>query len=308
MITYLQDVVGDWSQFKVALAGTYLGFRVGPDGGVRASWAAPLAKFRERAHALGAAGLAPSLGCRLYARNVSPVLSYVEQLCEAPPELRVAEQSACEKLHHAPHNMFSGDSRYYLQQSGLMQFGSLAVRGTAARIRTALSTCTAWRREHQLLTRARLEDGPGTNQAAAPDKLVDFPNWSSRAFADVLFDASRHWAAAASAPTNKGLQAAIAKKLAPATLASDLAVEMLPRLRRFLAPLAFSDEYLLPQLRATLDVVRPLAPSIGWALVRTWANGWITTSRTGTKNQPCCFGCPWHYDGNNTDRLDHYVT
>ena len=64
--------------------------------------------------------MAPSLGARLYEMNVSPTLSYVEQLCPPPPSIETAEKSAIEKTMHAPHNSFVGSSAFYLEQAGMI--------------------------------------------------------------------------------------------------------------------------------------------------------------------------------------------
>lgn len=252
--------------------------------------------------------MAPSLGARLYEMNVSPTLSYVEQLCPAPPSVETAEKSAIEKTMHAPHNSFVGSSAFYLEQAGMVPFSSILVRGEAARVRTAALTCTCWRQEWELLSSARLELGPMINRSIHPPHgLKDYPKWKSEAFVDVLERASRQQYNVEPSVERKGFQAAVVKVVKAAHFPSDLAAEVAPRLYRFLAREAFPEEYLLAEVRATLKHARRMAPSVGWALLRTWLNSWVTSSRVGAQTSNCKFGCARGDDDNETDRLNHYV-
>ena len=56
-----------------------------------------------------------------------------------------------------------------------------------------------------------------------------------------------------------------------------------------------------------MKVAAKQPPSIGAAITKTWANGWVTDSRVGASN---CSPCRLGYDPddpNSTDRLNHYL-
>jgi hypothetical protein len=304
--SFLKFYVPAWAKFRIEKWGEYLGFRVGHEGGTISSWEKPLNKFRTRTEELSAAGIAPSLGARFYATNIAPTLAYVEQLCAPTPKVLKAEQSAFEKTTKAPHNTFANKAAFYLGEAGMVPFKSLELRGLAARYRAARTTCTCWSAEWEALCAARWEYGPLANRVVKDKRhWKDYGRWNSEAFVDVLaraydFDFPLD-------DMRKGLQAAATKALAPVLFPSDLATEVAPRLFRFLAPEAVSWDYLVGQLRVTLGFAKKLAPSIGWALLRTWLNGWVTASRVGAQKRPCKFGCNFREGSLKYDRLDHYL-
>ena len=191
IVKYIKRWVPQWSEFQVASSGEYLGFQIGPSGGAIQSWAKPLAKYESRVAEVAASGLSASASTTIYNTKVATVTSYVEQLCALTTAMRKAEASAMEKMLHAPHNSIPKQAAALLDQSGMRKFIDLETRAKAAQFRTAVKTCTCWRDELVMLDAARLEHGPGINQAVNKgDTLHDFPWWASEAFADVLKRAS----------------------------------------------------------------------------------------------------------------------
>ena len=161
-----------------------------------------------------------------------------------------------------------------------------------------MRTCTCWRDEWQSLSATRFEHGPMANRAACDHKLLkDYPRWATEAFVDVLARAASWDLDISLGSQRKGLQAAAAKVIAISRFPADLASEITPRLHRF--------HYLTDQIRITFGVVKNMAPSVGWALIKTWLNSWVTASRVGACPRRCKFGCP--SSANNMDRLNHYV-
>ena len=307
MARYVKGTVPAWKDFKIKSCGTYLGFEVGHTGGTFASWRRPLEKFSTRAKELGACGLAPSVGTRLFEQNVSTTLAYVEQLCEPPSALKAAVQSAIERTMHAPHNTFPGNSAFCVGEAGMVSFTSLVWRGTAARIRAASITCSEWRVAWAELDLARREYGPACNQVANLEQLVDFPRWQSCAFVDVLARASLRDFGEADKSKKKGLQAAVAQFIKPVFFPGDLADEVAPPLERYFAKFLFEGDLLKVATRETRTVVKNMAPSTGWALLRTWLNGWITSTRFGNPDAGCKFGCRVEEDDGSADRVPHYI-
>ena len=106
--------------------------------------------------------------------------------------------------------------------------------------------------------------------------------------------------------SSSNLQADIARKFSFSHFPLDLATLLLPRVRKYLSPIAFDDASLLRSMRSSLAASKRLPPSIGWNLVRCWTNAWCTDSRVGVaKDAPCRFGCA--RDEGGSDRLLHYV-
>jgi hypothetical protein len=87
----------------------------------------------------------------------------------------------------------------------------------------------------------------------------------------------------------------------------DLADEVAPRLERYFAKLLFEGDLLKVAIRETLTVVKNMTPSIGWSLLRTWLNGWITSTRFGSPDAGCEFGCKVEEDDGSADRVSHYI-
>ena len=208
---------------------------------------------------------------------------------------------------HAPHNTFPGNSAFCVGEAGMVSFTSLVWRGTAARIRAASITCSEWRVAWAELDLARREYGSACNQVANLEQLVDFPRWQSCAFVDVLARASLRDFGEADKSKKKGLQAAVAQFIKPVFFPGDLADEVASRLERYFAKFLFEGDLLKVATRETRTVVKNMAPSTGWALLRTWLNGWITSTRFGNPDAGCKFGCRVEEDDGSADRVPHYI-
>ena len=76
---FLDDNAPNWSKFKVENAGEYLGFWIGPV--IRDKiWLKAERKWRGRAQAIASAGVAPSLGIRMYNSRAVTTFGYVSQI------------------------------------------------------------------------------------------------------------------------------------------------------------------------------------------------------------------------------------
>jgi hypothetical protein len=300
--------IPDWKDFQVTDAGEYLGFQVGQAGGTVASWRKPLAKFDQRIGELAAAGVSAAVGTRLYKSKVATVTSYIEQLCPPPPEYLKLEQSAIEKTLHCPHNTLPTNAAFRLEDAGMYKFPSLALRALAAQARTAKRTCSCWRKELDALNDVRKEVGPAINLAKrGRSQMVDYPWWASEAYADVLERADRLEVPTGNFNERNSLQAAVYDKLLRENLRTDLAEIVKPRIDKHFANLDIdSSGDVLDELRLTLQVAKSISSQAGWAVLRTWCNGWVTASRMGGKKRDCVFGC-CASDAAAFDSLRHYL-
>ena len=100
------------------------------------------------------------------------------------------------------------------------------------------------------------------------------------------------------------IQADTYRSLIASRLPYDLALSLLLRVRKRLGA-KYCDDKVLEAMRRTLKLARSMAPQAGWALVRTWWNGWVTFSRVGAGSNPCIFGCTG--DVTCRDSLQHYL-
>jgi hypothetical protein len=302
--------VPEWKAFSVTDAAEYLGYQVGHKGGTASSWNKPLAKVEKLAAELGACGIAAAQGTDTYNLKIASVTSYTEQLCPPTPRGLALERSAVEKTLHCPHRALPADAPFLLHQAGMRKFVSFEVRSQAAQFRTAMRTCSCWRSELQILNRVRKEYGPMVNLSrSSSEKLVDYSCWDTEAFADVLERAAKLEVPSCQAQTGSrrsSLQAGAYKSLWAARFPLDLAVTLLPRVLKFFDG-AFQEETVLYSMRRCLECVRKMAPQAGWVVVRTWCNGWVTSSRVGAKVKPCIFGCEDTVSDKSRDSLSHYL-
>jgi hypothetical protein len=199
---------------------------------------------------------------------------------------------------------------FCFSDAGMRNFSSIEVMAHAARIRAAKKTCSRWKEDYEALEKARLEFGPLINLSRGSHEKRDNHWWETRAFADNLVSADsypiKHIVKKVASNRRCSLQAQVARELLPKYVGSDLAEILQPRLLRFLAPLAFSAEYLVQQMRLAMKISKTLPPSIALALVKVWCNAWTTDSRVGGGVSDCRFGCA-HSDIKAKDRLVHYL-
>ena len=307
MESYVVEQVPYWRDFEVTDSGEYPGFRVGHAGGTLASWAKPLIKYEKRAAELSGSGVSASVGTATYNVKVATITSYVEQLC--PPNARYMkmERSAIEKTLHCPHNALPILAASRLGQAGMRSFTNLSIRADAAQCRTTLKTCSCWRVELAALNAARLEYGPACNYAKKKDEaLVDFSWWDSEAFADVLSRASVVDITSELELTNHmSLQSAVYRQLLSERIPCELTAILKPRVVKHLSNFGVEAHNVHVDMDRALASARTISAQAGWALVRTWCNGWPTACRTGGARRPCIFGCPM--DLHTLDTLQHYL-
>ena len=310
---YLKTHAPGWAAFAIRTASEYLGFIIGPGGGNDASWEKAFKNFTSTADEIGKARLAPSIGTDLYSIKAFPRLSYIPQLCTPPKKTHQIETHAIEVILHIPHNTLPRNVPYCCDQIGMRKFTPVTLMSEATLIRTSLKTCTAWQDQYEQLEGVRKEYGPIGILAASP-KIKhghrDSERWTSCAFVDNLYNASKTPITISSNTVKSkrfSLQAEIQKQIGHKHFQNNFAEAIHKRLYKFIAVLAIDSPTLIRLAHNTANAVKKLPPSIGFAVTKTWANGWVTDSRVGASNvSPCRLGCDPE-DPNHEDRLNHYL-
>lgn len=103
---WLRDNLPEWSDFRVDLAGKYLGAFLGPQGGSR-NWETSVLKWHSRAMTIAAAGASASVTANLYNIRAVTTLSYLAQVSLLPAEVEAEELGVVAKLLRIPHNSLS---------------------------------------------------------------------------------------------------------------------------------------------------------------------------------------------------------
>ena len=306
---YVSRNIPNWKSFLICDSGEYLGFMVGPKGGTVSSWCKPLQKFERLVGELSAAGLAAAAGTDIYKARIATTTAYVEQLCPPSPKYLLLEASAIEKVLHVPHYTLPKWSPYLLDQAGMRSFPCLELRALAAQARTAAKTCTCWREELAELNLVRSDYGPMLNVLSSVNpsrQLQDNAWWSSESFADVLKRASELPLSCNRQPAKtrrSAVQMHAYNELVALRLPHRIANLLLPRLSKHLSNETLDQDKLLHAIDVTLNICKRLTPQVGSAVIRTWCNGWPTSSRVGADTVACIFGCAHHIDS-----LRHYAT
>ena len=313
MREYISKIAPGWKDFNIKSAHEYLGFIIGPQGGNIASWQKAINNYNNATHSIATAKIAPSAGTMLYHTHALPRLSYIPQLCTPPANILRHEKHAIETILHIPHNTLPKDTPYACNQIGMKAFTPITLVAKATIARSALKTCKVWKEQFRQLEETRKELGPC---ALLADKTPshghrDSNRWATRAFVDNLNDAAQLKYPDPPPTTRKrlSLQAHIQKHIAQNHYEHSLAINVYPRIYKFLPPpLNFPKDALIASIENTNKVASKLPPSIGFAILKTWCNGWITDTRFNiSHNPPCRLGCDPTVHGNN-DRLKHYLS
>lgn len=117
--------------------GDVSGCKVGPLVTPAEQWRAPLDKLNERVKIMAAAGVPPSAAMHYFDLYVRPVLAYVAQSCEAPPEVHQAHGLAAQRLLHFPHRALPRSFGVLLAAVGLKPMKCPRAQCGAALLRAA---------------------------------------------------------------------------------------------------------------------------------------------------------------------------
>ena len=285
------------ANFKLDTKGKYLGLWIGPGAG-ETSFEMPCKKYIARCRSLKAKQAPLMAVIRLYNTENVTVFSHVAQVLCLPKSVMEIEKVRLAALLSLPFNAWTGRAMWNLKQGGFpMEFMHLSSVALAARMRTAQRTIPCWS-----TVKVAIEEARDSIEAR-----LDYPfkAWFNEGVVfgleTAVLDGSgcgldlRVWPYGEEAKLQRALYKDLKEKACPAGalrgFLRDRLLHWFPREQADdLAPVA---------VRALLSLQRSGSPELQAALLRTWANGWCTSTRFGDRAQPCLFGC------RGVDAIDH---
>jgi hypothetical protein len=301
----------DWIDISVVAQSKYLGTFLGTITSHHL-WQAPTSKWRARTEAIAATGAPPSVATRLYDIHALATLHYVAQLSVPPGELLRHEAAVLARLLHVPFNAFSRADFYSLAAWGSVRLHSALASAVAALVRASLRTI-AWKDNYDMLM----------NNSSRTLSMMSRGSLSPPFFDTVPIAVTLH-DAALGFPAHPTLGPVLPQIIREANLEASLIIcgkfkmqsfiserlhvalfpdsipELINRRLAVLDPDATLDDFDHQHLK---DFLRGL--SVAWAttILKTWANGWTTSTRMHEAQVlPCLFGCTAH-----RDELLHYL-
>ena len=185
-----------------------------------------------------------------------------------------------------------------LKQGGFpMEFLHLKSVALAARLRTAQRTIPDW-----VEARNAIRDAADSDEARL---AFPFRAWLDEGVIGGLDSAARHaaaggldlrgWAYDKEVKLQKALYLDLKNLACPP---GSLRPFLCDRLRHWF-PREQAPDLAAIAIRSLLNMEKVGFPELQAALLRTWANGWCTSTRFGDRAQPCLFGC------RGVDAIDH---
>ena len=328
---WLAEFVPAWAAFEVAPALKYLGFWLGPGAGA-CVWSAPVAKWQKTAAAIGHSERTPAVAALAYNVRAVTTLGYVAQLARQPVNIVTDDARAAYKVVGLPPQAVRRSDLFRLDAAGGPAITSAEVLVAAARTRAAFQTLSSWR---SICNMIKDENSESASIAALGSGRWWPECWDSPPYAMLAEEAfeCRHLPEAAARKVRKlmghhGARADhdVAFRAVPHfqkmvytmvleerhTCMIDVTLEK-RRNTCFAAPWCPAAAIDWPEIRRLLKTMPPFAAT---ACLKTFLNGWTTSSRMGEAFVPSCrFGCSAgtrhlathsFYD-HAEDRTAHYV-
>eukprot|EP00974_Lingulodinium_polyedra_P081940 7933020-Lingulodinium_polyedra.AAC.1 len=157
MRQWLKATIPEWSDFQIGGKLKMLGLYLGPEACPEHSYAAPLAKYKARIHAVAASHLPPSVATLQYMVWCLSCISYVAQFFGPLNDFLVLECWAINKLLHLPPSSLSVAAGLQLKSIGMIDLKSLTATATASLARAAAKTLQWSRHWNDLTSFAELE-------------------------------------------------------------------------------------------------------------------------------------------------------
>jgi endonuclease/exonuclease/phosphatase family metal-dependent hydrolase len=278
------------ASLEVASFFKHLGVLVGP-GALPTRWAAPIAKFLDRAISIKAAGGGLSDSIRMYGVLAVSTLQYLSQFCSPPVAIRKIEARAIARVTSSPLYAFPVSLGSGLQEiglrPGLVHIEALAM---AARARASASS-------QHLATILALTD---VTADSMDDDVFLHDRWSqwrreslTSGVRHILGVLARSPAAAAVLP-GMGMQRRLYRALLPTTRALHPVEVIRARLSHWgFCGLELQRVVWFAELRLRQCAKLKLPSSLFWSLLRLWCNALPTSRRfrNQVRIEVCPFGC-----------------
>jgi endonuclease/exonuclease/phosphatase family metal-dependent hydrolase len=287
---------------EVAASFKHLGVQVGP-GALTSRWAAPLAKFLDRAVSIKAAGGGLSDSIRMYGVLAVSTLQYLSQFCSPPAAVRKIEARAIARVTSSPLYAFPICLGSGLQELGLRPgFTHIETMSIAAQARASTTS-------RHLPTILALTD------PTADDRDIDsfmYDRWGQWRRESLNAGVRRVLVLIASSPSSAavlpglGMQRRLYRSLLPLTRAQHPQEVLRARLSHW----GFNDVELqrvvwFAELRLRQCAKLKLPPTIFWSLLRLWCNALPTSRRF--RNQVAVEACPFGCGAAAGDDIRHFA-
>lgn len=278
---------------------------IGPGVDEHDQWREQLVKSEARAQALADGATSASRGFSALAQQALPVLFYVAQLVPPPACLAQLDRRVRTRLAHCPFRAIPDELLFNPSLVGFRDSPPATMTAAAALMQTSVRHYQTWRRELDVLLRARELGGSLRALIRPMDHGADL-GWRSRAFADHLAAAHRRLLAlgclddapdvlAPVPPSRSSIVAVLRGEGSEARFVAQL----VSRFTWWKSKLPeHSDEFdqacaTLPEL---IHRLRRVAPVYRFVLARTVCNAWVTSSRVRGDVAVCKF-CRVAQDG-----------
>lgn len=303
---YVADIAPAWAGLKIARAGQYLGFWIGPAAALE-QWKSPMRKYLDRAEAIALTGCNSAVASRLYASRAAPVLWYKGQLLHPPAALLKSERTAVHRLLHLPTHALAFGDFMALSTLGGPRLPSVKATCAAALLRFAAARPALWQDWWRKLE-ASGQDAASLRQFALGRAWSD--EWDSDAIVKTL-----HLACEGAAWNLSLGQAALLKldvrkangigvhKVAVLAFGGFWHPPDFVRLFKKRAATLVPGFDLVVDWKLQFGRVKKLGGHSAMMVIKTWANAWTTSDRMHEAERlPCVFGC-----SSLPDSLRHYL-
>jgi len=318
---WLRDNIPEWANFQISGCGKYLGVYIGPKiGGL--NWQAPMDKFVLRTKEIANQKAPLVHACAQFASRALSVTGYVGQMIPPPALFKVLELRLAGKILRLATNSFCTNTAYSLARIHgpklVRPLAYLVAALTRASFKTfSFSQMSKDLYECALQSKSLADVGNGAFRPYG---------WDSDALCDNLSRALKGDIAEAYFPGAKALMLRAFRDYQRGDIKGSLQKHLYNLLlktvpndfeklfeKRF--PVLGIDarcaslfgDARFPSFCAGLKLGLKHLPSVSaMALLRTWSNGWFTTSRVKNHDSPllpCVFGC-----SDAQDTLKHYLT
>jgi endonuclease/exonuclease/phosphatase family metal-dependent hydrolase len=290
------------ASLEVAAFFKHLGVLVGP-GALATRWAAPLAKFLDRAISIKAAGGGLSESIRMYGVLAVSTLQYLSQFCSPPLAVRKIEARAIARVSSSPLYAFPVALGSGLQELGLRPgFMHIETLALAAQARASSTS----RHLHNILALTDPTADSIDDDVFLHDRWSQWRRESLTSGVRRILGLLARSPAAAAVPGGLGMQRRLYCILLPATRTVHPSEVLRARLSHWgFSGIELQRAVWFAELRLRQCAKLKLPPTLFWSLLRLWCNALPTSRRF--RNQVAIAACPFGCGSIGGDDIRHFA-
>ena len=183
--SWLHHWLPEWTHFRIASSGKYLGIYLGLSAGAK-QWEAPLDKLKARTDEIHAAKLPAFKAAARFTSRAVPVLAYVGQVSPPPDRFASMELAAATKVLGFATNALNTDEAYSLELLGGIKMTRPLHFLVSAMVRAAAKTLSG----HTEMAAALRKETELAHPLCCLNVVSSSPpGWDSEAFCVFLSDA-----------------------------------------------------------------------------------------------------------------------